>query len=335
MQRKTVIPMPPATKTSGVAVSSGSRKDPFGCSTSTSVPTGSSASDRLNAVSRRRVHSPRWPWSFGDVTTEMCRFGPFSSSYGGSSSVTQKYCPASKSTVSPCRSKRTRSVPFATSRFSEMRARMTTGIYASARRADCRNRILRRMEPADYHAWTRALRDALGGDDRVVGLVAVGSMADRDYGPDRYSDHDFFVVSTPGGQEALRRDLSWLPAGRPVALTLRETEHGLKVVYDDGHLLEFAVFDLEELGLARVNRYRVLLDRGGVTERMAEVARERVAPETIEHAFGMLVTNVLVGDRKSTRGEALSGAFFVKSLSVRWLVVLVTQIVPAEASTLL
>jgi hypothetical protein len=212
---------------------------------------------------------------------------------------------------------------------------MTTGIYASARRADCRNRILRRMEPADYHAWTRALRDALGGDDRVVGLVAVGSMADRDYGPDRYSDHDFFVVSTPGGQEALRRDLSWLPAGRPVALTLRETEHGLKVVYDDGHLLEFAVFDLEELGLARVNRYRVLLDRGGVTERMAEVARERVAPETIEHAFGMLVTNVLVGAGRHARGEALSGAFFVKSLSVRWLVVLVTQIVPAEASTLL
>ena len=36
-------------------------------------------------------------------------------------------------------------------------------------------------------------------------------MADRDYSPDEWSDHDFFLISQPGEQEALRQDLSWLP----------------------------------------------------------------------------------------------------------------------------
>src|SRR5436190_8592016 len=64
------MPMPPAMKTKGRSVSLGTRKLPFGCSTSTSVPTGSSASERLNAESRSRVQRPRTPRSFGDVTTE-------------------------------------------------------------------------------------------------------------------------------------------------------------------------------------------------------------------------------------------------------------------------
>jgi hypothetical protein len=195
------------------------------------------------------------------------------------------------------------------------------------------------MEAAEYRAWTESLVDALGRDDRVIGLVALGSMADRDYGPDRWSDHDFFVVTEPGRQEELRRDLDWLPSSAPPALAFRETEHGLKVVDADGHLLEFAVFDLDELSVARVNRYRVLLDRGGVAERMDEVARETAAarpgPEAVEHAFGMLVTNVLVGAGRHARGEALSGAFFVKSLAVRWLVVLVARLVPTDGASLL
>jgi hypothetical protein len=61
----------------------------------------------------------------------------------------------------------------------------------------------------------------------------------------------------------------------------------------------------------------------------------RPGRDVVEHAFGMLVTNVLVGAGRHARGEALSGAFFVKSLAVRWLVELVTQLVPAEQSSLL
>ncbi len=186
------------------------------------------------------------------------------------------------------------------------------------------------MEIDAYRAFTAELVERLESDERVVGLVALGSMAECDYPPDDFSDHDFFVITEPGVQEALRSGLGWLPRATEAVLTMRETEHGLKVVYDDGHLLEFAVFDLDEIGLARVNRYRVLLDRGGVVGRLDEVARETAARERdpVLH-FGQFVTRILVGVGRHRRGETLSGAFFVKSLAASDLLVLLALVFPA------
>jgi predicted nucleotidyltransferase len=192
------------------------------------------------------------------------------------------------------------------------------------------------VRPDDYRAFTSALVDGLSADPRVVGVVAVGSMAERDYAPDEWSDHDFFVVTAPEEQEAFRSALDWLPRAAAIALSYRETAHGLKVLLDDGHLLEFAVFDVDELALAGVNRYRVLLDRGGVEERLAATAAARAAAREDESfLFGQLLTAVLVGAGRDGRGEALSGAFFVKGLAVRHLLALLARAVPSERAGLL
>src|SRR5215217_5049782 len=131
MLRKTVIPIPPAIRTSRRDVSSGRPKSPFGCSTSTSVPTGSSPSVRLKALSRILVARPRTPFSFGDVTKVMCLRSPFSSWWPASGSVTKKYWPGLKSTSSPRRSKVTSSVPLATSCFSLICARISLDAHGS------------------------------------------------------------------------------------------------------------------------------------------------------------------------------------------------------------
>ena len=168
------------------------------------------------------------------------------------------------------------------------------------------------MELEAYREYTRALLRGLEADARVLGLVALGSMAEQGELPDAHSDHDFFVVTAPGAQEALRRDLGWLPDAGRVAHAFRETAHGLKALYDGGHLVEFAVFDAEELALARVNRYRVLLDRGGaeVTRRLADVAArtraERGGPDDAWR-WGQLLSQVQVGVARCRRGELLSG----------------------------
>lgn len=167
------------------------------------------------------------------------------------------------------------------------------------------------MQPDEYRAFTHELTERLRGDGRAIGLVAVGSMADRDYPPDEWSDHDFFVMTSPGRQEELRNDLSWLPNGDRVALSFRETEHGLSVIYDDGHMLEFAVFDLDEIALAGVNRYRVLLDRDGVEERVEQVAASPRPPRDDVFLFGKAVTAALVACGRGRRGETLSAAFMV------------------------
>lgn len=187
------------------------------------------------------------------------------------------------------------------------------------------------MDAASYSAYADALFRRLDGDPRVVGLVALGSMSGDGPPADDFSDHDFFVVTRSGAQEAYRTDLGWLPGAERAVLVHRETEHGLKVVLDDGHLLELAVFDLEELRVARANRYHVLLDRGGVAERMAAVAAKPVEAPTDRWICGQLLGNLLVGGGRAARGELLSARLFVAGHATGHLLRLLARHVPPEA----
>jgi len=193
------------------------------------------------------------------------------------------------------------------------------------------------MEPGAYRAFTKRLTVSLAERDDVLGLVAAGSMAERDYRPDRWSDHDFWVIVRAGAQERYRAHHDWLPGAAAIAWAFRETEHGVKVLYRDGHLLEYAVFDPDELHLARINRYRVLLDRADVAARMAqlEAATLRGATEA-DDAFhaGQFLTNLLVGMGRYRRGEALSAHRFIKGGAVSHLLTLLNRHVPSERGAL-
>ena len=190
------------------------------------------------------------------------------------------------------------------------------------------------MQPDEYRAFTNDLTERLREDGRAIGLVAVGSMADRDYAPDEWSDHDFFVITSPDGQEELRNDLSWLPQHDRIALSFRETEHGLNVIYDNGHMLEFAVFDLDEIALAGVNRYRVLLDRGGVEERVEHVAANPRPPRDDRFLFGKTVAAALVAYGRGRRGETLSAAFML-TWATTYLNRLLIRTLPTENGSIL
>jgi hypothetical protein len=173
------------------------------------------------------------------------------------------------------------------------------------------------MDRDAYDRFSERLRERLAADERVLGLVALGSMS-GDPQPDRWSDHDFFVISRPGEQERMRTDLSWLPDGDQIVLAYRETAHGVRVLYRTAHLLEFAVFDPEESSVARINRFRVLLDRGGIHERMRAL-RERTAREVAKRRpdprwlSGQMLTALLVGVGRYRRGEHIDGRALVQS----------------------
>ena len=196
------------------------------------------------------------------------------------------------------------------------------------------------MNLHDYNQFTEDLRQNLADDPRVIGLVAVGSMAQQDYQPDHWSDHDFFVITIHGVQEDMRRDLSWLPHAEAIIFHFRETEHGMKVLYDNGHLLEFAIFNEDELQLARLNRYRMLLDKDELTARMAElelatqdfVVQSYTEPE---QRFAELLMNILVGVGRYARGEKLSGRQFIRGHALTHLLRLVAEFKPAAQIHLL
>src|SRR2546426_10657724 len=166
------------------------------------------------------------------------------------------------------------------------------------------------MDRPAYDRFSDRLHQRLAADERVLGLVALGSMS-GDPPPDQWSDHDFFVITRPGEQERMRTGLSWLPDGEQIVLAYRETAHGVKGLYRDAHLLEFAVFDPEETSVARINRFRVLLDRGGIDERMRAL-RERTSRDLADRrpdplwSSGQMLTALLVRAGRYRRGERLA-----------------------------
>lgn len=190
------------------------------------------------------------------------------------------------------------------------------------------------MDPVAYEAFTCALAETLGRDPDVVGLVALGSTAGEPPRADRWSDHDLFVVTRPGAQERLRADPAWLPSAERIVLWHRETPHAMKAIWDDGHLVEVAVLDEGELALARVSRYRVLLDRADVAARMAEVrratdARVKTDAPDARWRIGQLLGAVLVAAGRHARGERRSADHLVRCVAVGELLALVARHVPA------
>jgi len=57
----------------------------------------------------------------------------------------------------------------------------------------------------------------------VLTLVAIGSLA-RSERVDRWSDHDFWVVTTTAAQADFLTNLSWLPDHTAIAMTPRPAE---------------------------------------------------------------------------------------------------------------
>jgi hypothetical protein len=187
------------------------------------------------------------------------------------------------------------------------------------------------MNITAYNAFTQQLLDNLKPDVRVLGVVALGSMAQQSRLPDNWSDHDFFVITTTGEQENFRQALSWLPDAANIVLHVRETDHGLKVLYASGHLIEFAVFDSQELYLAKVNDYRVLYDTTDIAARLQKIARtSSYQPRDEYRAFSLFISLLLVGAGRYARGEVLSAHRFIKELALTELLPLLVKYLPSQ-----
>lgn len=191
------------------------------------------------------------------------------------------------------------------------------------------------MNAAEYERFTADLLRTLEADADVLGVVALGSTADPTF-RDAWSDHDFWVVTRPGHQDALLDDLSWLPGAGRILVRVRHGRRHSGVLYRDGHLAEFAVFDPVEATTGTVTAYRVLLDRGGVADSVAR-AREHArldAWDADRRAF--VFDNFLVVLHTAVarwhRGERLSARRYLSHYAADALLGLALELSPAPAA---
>lgn len=190
------------------------------------------------------------------------------------------------------------------------------------------------MEIEAFRAFTHQLKASLETDSRVVGLVMLGSAAEVTRKSDVWSDHDFFVITESGNQETFRTEFVWLPDHKNIVLAVRETAHGLKILYTNGHLLEYAVFDEAELRLAKVNDYRVLIDRKNISQILDTIAQ---SVEEITHDYssnmGQFLGVLFVGVGRYARGEMLSSHNFIKNFALSNLLPVLIEYLPAHDKT--
>ncbi|GEM46585.1 hypothetical protein [Deinococcus cellulosilyticus] len=164
------------------------------------------------------------------------------------------------------------------------------------------------MNKEEFQAFKERLAARTAEHPDLIGLVFLGSASDSSR-QDRWSDHDFFLISKEGLQQHFREDLSWLPEGFNIELGFQDTDHGVQVISDTGHLLEFAVFSEDELyRYARVNAYSLMVDKGNLAEILRHCAREQVPQEKdLRHHVGKVLTCSIISMGRYARGERASG----------------------------
>jgi len=186
------------------------------------------------------------------------------------------------------------------------------------------------MDAVQFDNYTDQLRVSLESVREVLGLVVLGSTADSTL-RDEWSDHDFWIITEVGAQDALLEDLSWLPAYQNIALTVKHLPHGLTMVFHNRHKVEFAVFDATEVNSGRVDRYRVLIDRGGIAELVATVhdatrLQTQARPVTLENLCVVLWSAC----ERHMRGELLSARQYMDAFAIDRLLSLIVNNEPAE-----
>jgi hypothetical protein len=150
----------------------------------------------------------------------------------------------------------------------------------------------------------------------VVGLVAFGSTAETGRA-DEGSDHDFAWIVQPGAADRYRHDLGWLPDPQRIAASAVEHHGGVKVLYDDGHRLEFGIADLAGFAGWAGAPLRVIVGDDAVRAAATQVAAHRPEGEArVGRELTLFLTQLLSGVGRARRGEVQSAAGLVRGEAV-------------------
>lgn len=177
---------------------------------------------------------------------------------------------------------------------------------------------------ARFERISAALASGVRNSDGLLGLVLLGSASDAgQHRRDEWSDHDFFVVAAPGRGGDARSALDWLPDPGRAVLTAREGDIGFVVVYDDGHVLEFALAEATELHDVSAGDATVVVDDAEQTTASLIVKAQETAAQADSfdpaNEVRLALVKILLGVGRVRRGELLNGGQFVRTWAVKHL----------------
>jgi hypothetical protein len=171
----------------------------------------------------------------------------------------------------------------------------------------------------DFLEYINQVRDYLLEDPDVLGLITVGSTADPTY-RDQWSDHDFWIIAAPGSPVIYRDNVNWLPCSESILLSAPHEPIYQTVIYKNRHKVEYAVFDKTEIAKSKLERFQILIDRGGIADlaRMAadDCTKKRLAVRSRQCLIENLAILIWTGHQRVIRGELLSAHQYLTGFSV-------------------
>ena len=170
------------------------------------------------------------------------------------------------------------------------------------------------MGPKDYQEFLDELTTTLRSDRAVLGFITLGTTADA-ANRDTFSDHDFWIITESGIEPRYLDAYTWLPMSDKILLTVRHGSSGRSVLFTNGHKVEYLVFDREKAVTGKIERFAVLIDRGGITELAATIRRQtfdgRDASLNRPDKFESLCMLLWSANGLGRRGELLSARRYI------------------------
>lgn len=179
------------------------------------------------------------------------------------------------------------------------------------------------MEAAEFDEFTDRLRISLEARPDVLGLVTLGTTADSTH-RDKWSDHDFWVITKPGLHNSFCDDLSWLPDDHDIAISVSHGPNRRTILFGNRHKVEFAIFDANDAPTGKIERYRILFDRDRVSELIKPIhtsTLEQAQPRS--DALENLCVLLWSACERYCRGETLSARQYVDGFAVNQLLSLI------------
>jgi hypothetical protein len=171
------------------------------------------------------------------------------------------------------------------------------------------------MDSIEYQRFLDELTSTLDADPLVLGLVALGSTADAAL-RDRWSDHDFWIITSPGSQSRYLDTFSWLPRADDIFITVMHGPSRRSVLYRDRHIAEYAVFDPEEAVSGKIERFRMLIDRRDICNLAESIRLETQEERTFALARPDMLENLCMllwtAYERWERGERLSARRYLQ-----------------------
>ena len=160
--------------------------------------------------------------------------------------------------------------------------------------------------------------------EELLAFIGLGSMHDLSR-LDLYSDIDFFImVQSQHDKKRYMEDISWLDV-HPIIFSYIETRDGLKVIYEDGILLEFAVFTMDELKHIPFQEGTMYYKKPFIDEHDLKPQVKSFHPFDLNKTISNCLSNLYVGLLREHRGEHVAAFLMIQVYATSHLLKILDQ----------